>query len=161
MKVSVDLDVKLDMFTCGTLSKDDKSSTLSLLCGALVNMYKVSSPCAHTIYIWVVPEIEPTILALQAPHSTNWPSEDHSIMCTMKYLTPVLKRSCPIDKLLCLSKSLKRSQMNIKTPETEHSWLTVFWKGTPPAPFYNLKCSEHWRSTMFKHGLCVLYLSES
>lgn len=47
MKVSVDLDVKLDMFTCGTLSKDDKSSTLSLLCGALVNMYKVSSPCGH------------------------------------------------------------------------------------------------------------------
>lgn len=81
MKVSVDLDVKLDMFTCGTLSKDDKSSTLSLLCGALVNMYKVSSPCAHTIYIWVVPEIEPTILVLEALCSTNGATEDHVINC--------------------------------------------------------------------------------
>ena len=37
--------------------------------------------CVHTFYIWVVPGIEPTTLALQAPCSTNWategPQKDH------------------------------------------------------------------------------------
>ena len=31
--------------------------------------------CVHTFYVWVVPGIEPTTLALQAPCSTNWATE--------------------------------------------------------------------------------------
>ena len=44
----------------------------------------------YTFYIWMVPRIELTTLALQVPCSTNWAINDHFSLCYSKHMWWIL-----------------------------------------------------------------------
>ena len=85
--------------------------------------------CVHTFYVWVVPGIEPTTLALQAPCSTNWATEgpqlwwEKSIWSITKvYLNTLLYTLCW---------QWQRSNIFCKSSQGFHTLLLVFWPIPP------------------------------